>query len=104
MKLKLRAWVALGASVALVTCAAFAQTSASATSGSISITSPRPGSTFSLKKTPSLQVAGTVAFAPATQGSTKLYLRRDACGSQDASAPDNPHMSITAGNPDGGDG
>src|SRR5205085_11229280 len=47
---------------------------------------------------------GTVAFARVTQSSTKLYLRRDACGSQDASAPDNPHMSVVAGNPDGGDG
>ena len=63
MKLKLRASVALAASIALVTCAAFAQTSASATGGSISITSPRSGSSLSLKKTPSLSVAGTVAMA-----------------------------------------
>jgi len=105
MKLTLRASAALAASVALVTCAAvFAQTSASATAGAISITSPRSGSSLSLKRTPSLSVAGTVAFAPVTQGSTRFYLRRDACGSSDPSAPDNPHMSVVAGNPDGGDG
>ncbi len=105
MKPTLRSSAVLAASVALVTCAAvFAQTSASATTGSISIASPKAGSSFSLKRTPSFAVAGTVVFVPATQGSTKFFLRRDACGSSDPSAPDNPHMSVVAGNPDGGDG
>jgi hypothetical protein len=72
--------------------------SAAATS-SVTITSPRAGQSVSLKKNPYLAVAGTVAFAAATPGSTTFYLRRDGCGTSN----DNPHLSVTSGT-DGGDG
>src|SRR5438045_323031 len=72
---------------------------AGAATTSVTITSPRAGQTVSLKKNPYLAVAGGVTFAPATQGSTKFYLRRDGCGTSN----DNPHLSVTSGT-DGGDG
>src|SRR5438105_9532359 len=66
---------------------------------SVSITSPRNGANIFLRRTPSLSVAGTAAFAPATASSTKFYLRRDGCGTSN----DNPHLSVTSGT-DQGDG
>jgi hypothetical protein len=75
---------------------------------SVTITSPKNGSAFSLKRTPKLTVAGKAAFATPSPTTTRFYLRRDGCGGKDNSgnavANDNPHMSVTAGNPDGGDG
>jgi hypothetical protein len=80
--------------------AALASAAAYAASAPLTITSPRSGATIRLQQTPSLAVAGTVAFAPVNATSTKFYLRRDGCGT----AADNPHMSTTAGDPDAGDG
>jgi len=73
---------------------------AAASGPSVTITSPKTGSTVSLKRTPNLTVAGGAKFASVTPTSTKLYLRRDGCGT----ATDNPHLSVTPGAPDGGDG
>jgi hypothetical protein len=72
---------------------------ASATTNSVTITSPRSGQTISLKKNPYLAVAGDATFASTTAGTTRLYLRRDGCGTSN----DNPHLSVTTGI-DGGDG
>jgi hypothetical protein len=72
---------------------------AAASTTSVTITSPKAGSSISLKKNPYLAVAGNVSFAPTTAGSTRFYLRRDACGT----SADNPHLSVTSGT-DGGDG
>jgi hypothetical protein len=66
---------------------------------SVTITSPKSGSSVSLKSTPHLTIAGTAAFAPATAATTTMYLRRDGCGT----ANDNPRLSVTSGK-DGGDG
>ena len=67
---------------------------------SATITSPATGSTISRQATPTMTVTGTAKFTPVNQTNTKLYLRRDGCGT----ATDNPHLSVTAGAPDGGDG
>lgn len=72
---------------------------AGASTTSVTITTPKAGQSVSLRKNPYLAVAGTVAFAPATAGSTRFYLRRDGCGTSN----DNPHLSVTGGT-DGGDG
>src|SRR2546423_823699 len=53
---------------------------------SVTITRPRDGARVSLKKTPSLRVAGAVAVASAAAGGTKVYLRPDGGGSNN----DNP--------------
>lgn len=67
---------------------------------SVTITTPKAGQKVALHTTPYLAVAGTAAFASTTAGTTRYFLRRDACGT----LFDNPHLSTTAGNPDGGDG
>jgi hypothetical protein len=68
---------------------------------SVTITSPKTGTSYSAKKTPNISVTGTAAFAAASgPTTTKFYLRRDGCGT----SADNPHLSVTAGNPDAGDG
>jgi hypothetical protein len=72
---------------------------AAASGPSVTITSPKNGTTYSAKKTPNLTVAGTVAFASASPTSTKFYLRRDGCGT----SADNPHLSVTSGT-DAGEG
>jgi len=93
--LKASLWRAAGAAaaVALVTGVASASTT------SVTITSPKAGSSISLRKNPYLAVAGNVGFAPATAGTTRFYLRRDGCGTSN----DNPHLSVASGT-DGGDG
>jgi hypothetical protein len=72
---------------------------ASAGTTSVTITSPKSGSSVSLKKTPYLAIAGSAAFAPSTAGTTTFYLRRDGCGTSN----DNTHLSTTSGT-DAGDG
>jgi hypothetical protein len=72
---------------------------AATTSLSVTITSPKSGSSVSLKRTPYLAIAGNAVFAPTTAETTSFYLRRDGCGT----ANDNPHLSTTSGI-DGGDG
>ena len=69
-------------------------------SPSVTITSPKGGQRIAHHLKKNLTVAGTVLFADTSAGTTRLYLRRDACGT----SADNPHLSATAGNPDGGDG
>jgi hypothetical protein len=71
----------------------------SATS-SVQISTPKTKQTISLHKHPRMGVVGTAAFASTTSGTSRLYLRRDGCGT----SADNPHLSATVGNPDGGDG
>jgi hypothetical protein len=78
---------------------AVASAVAAASTPSVTITSPKAGSTISAKKTPSLAVAGSAAFASVSPGSTTFYLRRDDCGGND-----NPRLSVVKGDPDGGDG
>jgi hypothetical protein len=85
--------------VAAVVAAALAVGVAGAATPTVTITSPKAGQDVSLKRTPNLAVAGKVGFAPTTAGTTKLYLRRDGCGTSN----DNPHLSVTTGT-DGGDG
>jgi hypothetical protein len=84
---------------AVVAAAALAVGVAGASTPTVTITSPKAGQNISLKRTPNLAAAGKVGFAPTTAGTTKLYLRRDACGTSN----DNPHLSVTTGT-DGGDG
>jgi hypothetical protein len=79
--------------------AAIATTAAIGSSGSVTITSPKSGSSTSLHQNPYTAVAGTVAFAAANPQSTRFYLRRDGCGTSN----DNPHLSIVNGT-DAGDG
>jgi hypothetical protein len=67
---------------------------------SVTITTPKVNQKVALHNNPYLALAGTTAFASTAPGSTRFYLRRDACGTLN----DNPHLSTTAGNPDGGDG
>jgi hypothetical protein len=71
----------------------------SATS-SVTITSPKSAATISRHSKPNLTVTGLVQFADTSATTSRLYLRRDGCGT----AADNPHLSATVGNPDGGDG
>jgi hypothetical protein len=78
---------------------AIAAAVAAASSPSVTITSPKTGSALSAKRTPSLTVAGTAAFAAVDPTSVKFYLRRDGCGTSN----DNPHLSVTSGT-DGGEG
>src|SRR5438128_11719518 len=64
-----------------------------ASTPSVTITSPTPNQTISLKRTPSLAVKGNAAFTAVAPSSTKFYLRRDGCGTSN----DNPHLSVTSG-------
>jgi len=93
MPRKLRMLLAAAGVVALTAATAGASTT------SVTITSPRAGQSISLKKNPYLAIAGGATFAPTTAGTTRLYLRRDGCGTSN----DNPHLSIATGT-DGGDG
>jgi hypothetical protein len=88
----------LAAAVAATAAAATAAVVAADTT-SVTIATPKPGSSVALHSNPYTAVAGTVAFAPATPQTTRFYLRRDACGTTN----DNPHLSTTSGT-DGGDG
>ena len=72
---------------------------AAAGTTSVTITTPKPGSTIALHSNPYTAVAGGVAFAPATAQTSRFYLRRDGCGTSN----DNPHLSTASGT-DGGDG
>ena len=72
---------------------------AASTATSVTITTPKSGSSVSLHSSPYTAVAGKVAFAASTAGTTRYYLRRDGCGT----ANDNPHLSTTNGT-DAGDG
>jgi hypothetical protein len=65
----------------------------------VTITSPRGGSTVTLHTTPYLAVAGNVSFAPSSAGTSRFFLRRDACGT----TSDYPHLATTSAT-DGGDG
>jgi hypothetical protein len=85
--------VAAAAVLAGVSAAATASTS------SVTITSPKTGSTISLRTSPYTAVAGGVAFSATTPQATRFYLRRDGCGTSN----DNPHLSTTSGE-DAGDG
>ena len=78
-----------------------AAVAAAATAGStaVSFTTPKPGSTLSLRVNPYTAVAGNVTFAAATPQTARFYLRRDGCGTSN----DNPHLSTASGT-DGGDG
>lgn len=67
---------------------------------SVTISTPKTNQKVVLHTTPYLAVAGTAAFADTTAGTSRFYLRRDGCGT----SSDNPHLSTTVGNPDGGDG
>ena len=88
--------VCVAVAVALTTVVA---AGASSTTTSVKITTPKPGSSFSLKRTPYTAVAGTVAFSPAAATTSRFYLRRDGCGTSN----DNSHLSTASGT-DGGDG
>jgi hypothetical protein len=84
----------VAALVAAVTAAA-----ALSASPSVTITAPTSNQKVSLRRNPQLTVTGTAAFADTSAGTTRFFLRRDACGT----SADNPHLSITSGT-DGGDG
>jgi hypothetical protein len=66
---------------------------ATASSTSVTITSPKEGQSFSKKRTPQLPVVGGVTFAAATPNTSLFYVRRDGCGT----SSDNPHLSISSG-------
>ena len=72
---------------------------AAAESTSVTIVSPKPGSTISSRTTPYTAVAGAVSFATADPSTTRFFLRRDGCGTSN----DNPHLSVATGT-DAGDG
>jgi hypothetical protein len=80
--------------------AAFATGGALSATSSVKITTPKTSQKVALHSNPYLAVAGTAAFASTTAGTSRFYLRRDGCGT----SSDNPHLSTTVGNPDGGDG
>jgi hypothetical protein len=88
------ATVATAATVLAVVSAA-----ATASPSSVTITSPKTGSTLALRSNPYTAVAGGVTFSAATPQTTRFYLRRDGCGT----SSDNPHLSTTGGT-DAGDG
>jgi len=66
---------------------------ASASSTSVTITTPKEGQSFSLKRTPQLPVVGGVSFAAANPSTSLFYVRRDGCGT----SSDNPHLSSSTG-------
>jgi len=86
--------------VAALLGAAVAAGGALSATTSVKILTPKTGTKVSLNKTPHLAVTGSATFAGSTAGTSRLYLRRDGCGT----SADNPHLSATVGNPDGGDG
>src|SRR5215471_17839950 len=72
---------------------------AEASTSSVTITSPKTGSTMSAHVNPYTAVAGGVTFAASDPQTSRFYLRRDGCGTSN----DNPHLSTTNGT-DAGDG
>jgi hypothetical protein len=94
LKTKRISSVAAAATVLAVVSAA-----ATASPSSVTITSPKTGSTLALHSNPYTAVAGGVTFSAATPQTTRFYLRRDGC----ATSSDNPHLSTTSGT-DAGDG
>jgi hypothetical protein len=72
---------------------------AAASTSSVTITSPKAGSSLSARTNPYTAVAGGVTFAASDPQSARFYLRRDGCGT----SSDNPHLSTTSGT-DAGDG
>src|SRR5690348_1998392 len=72
---------------------------AAASTSSVTITSPKSGSSISARTNPSTTVAGGVTFAAVDPQTSRFYLRRDGCGTSN----DNPHLSTTSGT-DAGDG
>jgi hypothetical protein len=72
---------------------------AAASTSSVTITSPKAGSSLSARTNPTTSVAGGVTFAAAGAQTSRFYLRRDGCGTSN----DNPHLSTTSGT-DAGDG
>ncbi|MGZ4291441.1 MAG: hypothetical protein ACXVQQ_02480 [Gaiellaceae bacterium] len=87
--------VALGGALLMALAAGIAAASTS----SVTITSPRSGSTIAARSNAYTAVAGGVSFAAANPQTTRFYLRRDGCGTSN----DNPHLSTTGGT-DAGDG
>jgi len=72
---------------------------AAASTSSVTITSPKAGSTITAHTNPYTAVAGGVTFAASDAQTSRFYLRRDGCGTSN----DNPHLSTTNGT-DAGDG
>jgi hypothetical protein len=66
---------------------------ATASSTSVTITSPKEGQAFSKKRVSEIPVVGGVTFAAANPTTNQFYVRRDGCGT----ASDNPHLSIATG-------
>jgi hypothetical protein len=89
--------LSVAAAMALTTVVAAGAASSGTTA--VTITSPKAGQSISLKRNPYTAVAGAVSFSPSNATTSRLYLRRDGCGTSN----DNPHLSITSGT-DGGDG
>ena len=85
--------------IASATMLAVVSAAATASPNSVTITSPKTGSTLALHSNPYTAVAGAVTFSAATTQTTRFYLRRDGCGT----SSDNPHLSTTSGT-DAGDG
>ncbi len=70
-----------------------------ASTPSVTISSPKAGTSYSAKRTSTLTVSGSAAFATTTRQNATFYLRRDGCGTTN----DNPRLSISSGT-DGGEG
>jgi len=66
---------------------------ATASSTSVTITSPKEGQAFSKKRVPEIPVVGGVTFTAADPTTNLFYVRRDGCGTSN----DNPHLSISTG-------
>ena len=65
---------------AAATVLAVVSAAATASPSSVTITSPKTGSTLALHSNPYTAVAGSVTFSAATPQTTRFYLRRDGCG------------------------
>ena len=72
---------------------------AAASTSSVTITSPKAGSSITARTNPYTAVAGGVTFAASDPQTSRFYLRRDGCGT----SADNPHLSTASGT-DAGDG
>jgi len=66
---------------------------ATASSTSVTITTPKEGQSFSKKRVPQMPVVGGVTFAAASPNTSLFYVRRDGCGT----SADNPHLSSSSG-------
>ena len=89
----------IAAATAAASVLAVVSAAATASPSSVTITSPKTGSTLALHSNPYTAVAGGVTFSAATPQTTRFYRRRDGCGT----SSDNPHLSTSSGT-DGGDG